>query len=319
MAHEDPTLQELIVRALTGRDAKARQLLDNAASSDPELRQFYAELNEVVNVLAGSTDWRNQAPSPSLSVKIWDAVSEKMQSAPPRFHTVLLEADLGRRRAVTRLILVILAGTLILGLLAWAVFKRREGDGRLKLSGKMVFQTNLKNNKIQDWQLAGEAAMETGSDGFRFGDGEAAGTLFLKKGFDAESAIAFEIDVNVPELDEKSNVVVFLAESEDAAQPLFHAGTRPAQALSIEISQAGMVLSDAEHALLHSSPRSHPGAFLYTLRLEHLGPRVRALINGDVFFDGLPSRQLRGKLFPGIRLMGPQKNLVRFNNARVER
>ena len=319
MTHDDPTLQELIVRALTGRDEKARLLFDRAASSDPELRQFYAELNEVVDVLAGSKDWRHQSPSPDLKAKIRIAVAEKMQSAPPRFNTVLLEADLGRRRAMNRLGLMVLAGLLVAGLLVWAALMRRDGDSCTRLSGNATYKASLKDNNVQEWARTGEVSVESSVDGLGLGNGVSAGALYLKKSYEGDHALAFEINVYVPAFDEQSNVVVFIAESEEADKPVFHEGARPSQALSLEISQTGMVLTDAEHVLLHSRPRSHPGAYAYSLRLEHLGTRVRALINGEVFFDGMPTRPLRGVLYPGFRLMGPQKNLVRFNNACVER
>src|SRR5260221_2580817 len=108
MPLDDPSLQELIVRALTGQDRQAQQSLADAAAKDPELRKFCDELDEVVSLLAGSKEWRKQFPSAELTEKVRQAVVSKLPSAPPHFRTVMMESDLGRRRSMRWILFVVI-------------------------------------------------------------------------------------------------------------------------------------------------------------------------------------------------------------------
>ena len=315
MPQEDLTLQELIVRALTGEDRRARLQLDSAAASDPELRQFCADLDEVVNVLAGSKEWRRQAPSPELTAKIRQAVVSKLPAAPPHFRKVMLEADLGRRRA-TRWVLMGIALFVIILCISW--FARRESGARPKLEGKVVYEAALKGEALHGWARAGSGAWESSAGGMHVQDSEDPGALYIKDGFDAARPLAFEIESSIPELDERSTVLIFVADALGAPQPAFNPGARPARALTLEIGRDGLVLSSPDQALLFSRPVSNLSAHFYRVRLEYLGSWVRVLVNAEVFFEqDLPMPQ--GPLFPGVRVAGPQKNAVRFNAVRIER
>jgi len=98
MAQSDPQLMEMIVRALTSRDRPAMLMLEEACSRDPEIKAFYDDLNDVVNLLAGSKDWRKEAPTAALRPKFREAVQSKLPSAPQSFRLVFTDSDLGRRK-----------------------------------------------------------------------------------------------------------------------------------------------------------------------------------------------------------------------------
>ncbi len=318
MSPDDASLQELIVRALTGLDNRARQSLDAASAGDPELRQFCAELDEVVSLLVGSKDWRNEKPSAELTAKIRTAVASKLPSAPPHFRTVMLESDLGRRKTIIGLVVAIVAalGALILAI-SFIGLPKFGGDQALSLGHNVAYSATLKEPKLIGWELVGDGAWEPGKDGLKAGGSEDAGAIYLQNGYDADHAIAFQIEVGVPGLDERSKAVVFLAEG--GQSPAFTPSVQPAQALTLEITRDGVFASGPDHQLLQSRPVSNAEAHFYQVRLEHLGGRVRVLVNGEVFFEGPASRPLHGTLYPGVRLAGPQKKDVRFNAARVER
>ena len=320
MSPDDLSLQELIVRALTGLDNRARQSLDAASAGDPELRQFCAELDEVVSLLVGSKDWRSEKPSAELTAKIRSAVASKLPSAPPHFRTVMMESDLGRRKTIIGLVVAIIA---VLGVLILAIsfigLPHFGGDQALTLSHNVAYSASLKESKLNGWELVGDGTWEPGKDGLKAGGSDDAGAIYLQSGYDAEHAIAFQIEVGVPGLDERSKAVVFLAEGGGSGAPAFTPSVQPAQALTLEITRDGVFASGPDHQLLQSRPVSNAEAHFYQVRLEHLGGRVRVLVNGEVFFEGPASRPLHGTLYPGIRLAGPQKKDVRFNAARVER
>ena len=319
MAREDATLQELIVRALTGMDARARQSLDSAAARDPQLRQFCAELDEVVNLLAGSKDWRAETPSAELTAKVRRAVAEKLPSAPPHFRKVLIDEDLGRGEMLRKLTLGSAGALILLLVLAWMWFSRTGGPGPLKLDGRVIFEAPLKDGSLAGWARAGDGAWQSGPDGLRVEGGDDPSAYFLQNGFDVSEPLAFVIDVSVPSLDSGSNVVVFLAEGAGGAQPVFRDGFRPARALALEIGRDGLLLSGANGAPLQSRPLSNAAARFYRLRLELLGQRARVLMNDEIFFDGPLAHPPRGALHAGVRVAGPQKSEVRFNAARLER
>jgi len=319
MRNDDLTLQELIVRALTGRDNEARRSLDNAAASDPELRRFCSELEEVVSALAGSTDWRTAAPSPELTAKIRQAVVAKLPSAPPHFRTVLLEADLGHRRATLRLALwaLLLAAAVTALLYVWP---RPRGEGeRLKLTGKSVFEAPLKGEPLKGWEFVRQAAWQNEAQGLHSGGTEDSDAVYLKEGFSAEQALACNVDVSTPGLDEQSSVTVFLADAQGAERPLSDAWLRPSVALELEITADGLVLYGPGKTLLQSQPLAFAGGTFLRLRLEHLGRQARVVVNGKVLFEGPLPRPFQGPLHPGMRVAGQRKNQVLFNALRIER
>src|SRR5688500_14815250 len=120
MNTEDVTLQELIVRALTGRDESARLSLESVTAGDPELRQFMSELEGIVDSLAESKEWRSKGPSAELTAKVRQAVVSRLPAAPPHFRTVVLEADLGRKRAARKVIIMVIAAALLLGAILYS-------------------------------------------------------------------------------------------------------------------------------------------------------------------------------------------------------
>ena len=161
MVDDDVTLQELIVRALTGRDEMARRSMDSAAASDPELQKFCDELQDIVGTLAGSSDWRALTPSSELTARIRQAVVAKLPAAPPHFRTVLLEADLGRRRAARRVVLQ--AGALLIAaaLVAYLWQRPQTGSGRLDIGGRLVYQAAWKGEPLQGFSMAREEKWES--------------------------------------------------------------------------------------------------------------------------------------------------------------
>ncbi|MCZ7648353.1 MAG: hypothetical protein M5U26_24355 [Planctomycetota bacterium] len=322
MAAHDPTLQELIVRALTGQDRRAQRRLEAAAGRDPELKRFCEELDEVVSTLVGSRDWRKQAPSPELTSRIREAVVAKLPDAPPHFNMVLMDADLGRRRTLWRL----LGGVLLVGIVAagavWALMREQTAARRLRLNGQVAYETPLQGEKLEGWEFLGAGAWSGDGQGLRHepaNDGGEAAGVYLKRGIAAEGALAFNLDVSAPELGAGSHAAVFLAEAEAGGAPAFGPNAKPARGLLLELSADGLVLYGPDAELLQSRPVNQGGAGFYRLRLEHLGPYVRVLVNGDVIFDGQPSRALHGKLHPGWRAAGPENSQIRFNAARIER
>ncbi|MGD0089988.1 MAG: hypothetical protein ABSE73_08715 [Planctomycetota bacterium] len=323
MNNEDLTLQELIVRALTGRDNEARRSLETAAASDPELRRFYSELEDIVSVLSGSPDWRAAKPSPELTAKIRQAVVAKLPAAPPHFRTVLLESDLGRSRATRRLLLC-LALPVLLAAAALYLWRRPGAEGeRLKLAGKSVFEAPLQGQPLSGWEFVRGAAWQTGPDGLHSSGVDDSDAAYLKDGFSAGSALACNVDVRVPGLDEQSSVTIFLADAQGAAHPLFDAWLHPAAALELEITADGLVLNGPgngpEKTLLQSQPAVNAAGTFLRLRLEHLGRQACVVVNGKVLFEGALPRPLLGPLHPGIRVAGPKKNEILFNALRIER
>jgi hypothetical protein len=321
MASDDVTLQDLIVRALTGMDERAKKSLERAAAADPKLKQFYAELDEVVSVLAGSKDWRNEKPSAELTAKIRNAVAEKLSAAPPQFRTVVLEADLGRKRTLAGVALAIVAVViLVVGAMEWFNLHPVGPSGPLALSRQVVYESPLKEaDVLSGWEPVGEGTWEADAQGLHEKGSQEPAALFRRDGFDAGRALAFEVLVKTPELVQPSSIIVFLAES-TGIQPAFNPGVRPAQALQIEISRDGMVLLAPDQSLLQSKPPSNQPNQEYRIRLEHLGSKVRVLVDGNVFFEGTPgARPLSGRIHPGVRVYGPRKQDVRFSDARIEK
>jgi hypothetical protein len=321
MKSEDATLQELIVRALTGMDKRARQALETASKSDPELKQFFSELDEVVNLLAGSNDWRAAPPPPEVRERVRQAVAQKMPRAPQHFRTVVMESEMGRRRTLMGLIV---AGAILLGVLiligALITFnKGGEGERALKLTGTLAYETSFKTqDDLRAWATRGDPGWLVSTEGLHTQGGEDPSALVLLESFDAAQAGAIIVDVNSPGLDTRSSLMVFLSEG-SGGEATLNTGARPTQGLALEVTRESLVLFAPDQGLLQSRPVSNAEPRFLRLRIEHLGPRVRVLINGETLYDGMVSRPLRGKLYPGIRVAGPQKNQVRFNAFRVER
>jgi len=317
MPLDDPSLQELIVRALTGQDRQAQQSLADAAAKDPELRKFCDELDEVVSLLAGSKEWRKQIPSAELTEKVRQAVVSKLPSAPPHFRTVMMESDLGRRRSMRWILFVVI---LLAALLAAALAWKGDTGAKPKLDGKVVYEAPLKGEPVQGWERFGSGNWDTSGGGLHISETEDPGAYYIKSGFDAGHALAFEIETKIPELDDRSTVSIFIADSAGAAQPSFSAGARPVRALSLEIGRDGLTLSgpDEKNSLLHSKPLPSSNARFYKVRLEYLGPWVRVMVNNESFFEQMLSVP-QGPLYPGVRVAGPKKESVFFNAAHVER
>jgi hypothetical protein len=247
-------------------------------------------------------------------------VAEKLSTAPPQFRTVMLEADLGRKRTLAGIALALVALIIvILGAMEWFSIHRGGTAGTLNLSRQSVFESALKDGKLDGWESVGDGSWKSEADGLSAGGSEEASALFRKEGFDADHALAFEITVKAPELAQQSSIIVFLAEASGTVQPAFNPGVRPAQALAIEIGKDGIVLSGSDQPLLHSRPAAGQASHDYRVRLEHLGSRVRAVIDGNSFFEGSVTRPLHGTLHPGLRVYGPRKHDVRFSDARIEK
>jgi hypothetical protein len=312
MADDDVTLQELIVRALTGQDEDARRSIETATADDAELRQFFSDLQGIVGLLADSRDWRALpgGPSPELSAKIRAAVVAKLPAAPPHFRTVVLEADLGRRRATRKLFLTLAGGAL---LIAAAIYfwQRNAGDAaRLKLSGKAAFEAALKDDKLEAWELSSGQWL-CDKEGLRAaGDDDAPAAIVLKKAFDAAAALALNLDVRVPSLDDASSATIHI--NDDAAR------LRGFDGLSLQITSDGLILNGPNNALLQSQHTAGAGERFHRVRIEYLGRYARLIVNGEVLFDGLLARPLEGPLRPAIRVAGPQKNKIVFNALRIE-
>jgi hypothetical protein len=319
MNGDDVTLQELIVRALTGRDETARRSLDDAAAIDQDLQRFCAELDEVVVMLTGCREWRAAKPTPELTAQIRAAVVSKLPAAPPHFRTVLLEADLGRRRAARRLtIALVVAAAVVAGVLY--LFQRSRGESeRWKLSGKLVLDAPLKGEPLKGFEFVRETNWQSAAEGLRSNGAEDSGAVCLKEGYDAGRALALNVEVRMPALDEQSGVTIFLADAPGAGRPAFDSASRPQHALALEITADSLVLTGPGHAFLQSRSSSGAGGAFLRVRIEHLGAYARVLVNEQPFFDGVLPRRLQGPLCPGVRVSGPRKNEVIFNALRLER
>jgi len=319
MSTQDATLQELIVRALTGMDQRARQALDTASASDPELKLFCAELDEVVSLLSGSRDWRASPPPPEVRERVRQAVARKLPAAPPHFRKVMLESDLGRRRAMSGLLLVVgFLGVCVLLLGGWLSW-RSSSQRALKLDGTFVHESTFKEmSELEKFEPTGETTWLASTDGLRGEGGDDPAALVFKESFPASEALSLDADIKIPGLDSRSSLMVFIAEG-SSGEPAFNTGLRPASALAVEMTSAGISLSGPDQAPLKSVTSTNAEPRFIRLRLEHLGPRVRVLVNGETLFDGTLMRPLRGKLSAGLRLSGPQKSDVRFNAFRLQR
>ena len=324
----DPQLMEMIVRALTSRDRPAMVMLEEACTRDPELKAFCDDLNDVVNVLVGSKDWRKEAPSAALREKIRAAVQAKLPAAPQSFRLVFTESDLGRRKASHTIIFVSIAAIILLAVVSWFGSKWTGSDrtGKLELSGQRVYENALKTGGVQDWDtsLSSGGAWEIRDGGFEapVSSGETTSTpatAFLKTGYDSKHALAFTIESKVPDLDDGTGLMVFLTEGESDAPPALGPGERPERGIALEINREGILIQGTGHTLLYSRPFEGPAARFFQIRMEHLGENVRVLINGEVRYDGPMPQRFRGSLYPGLRVSGPKKSEITFNAARVER
>ncbi len=318
MTLDDLTLQELIVRALTSDDGKARQSLHLATASDPELKQFCDDLDKMVNTLAGSTDWRREKPSPELTASVREAVVATLPSSPAHFRSVLLESDLGRPWAKARLLLFCLLGAALIGLVVWAWLKGWEDRGRLALKGKLVYDTTFDEGLNEEW-ISVNGLTWNDKNKLRYQGDRDSDAVFMKQGFKADTALAFNLDLQLPGLDDTSSVFVFVADAEGSEAPTFDAGARPEHGLTLEITREGLILYDAAHELLQSKPYSNVNARFYRVRLEYLGAEARVLVNDSLFYEGSVTRMLQGPIHPGLRVFGPKRNETMVTGVRIER
>jgi hypothetical protein len=317
MAEEENNLEDLIVRALTHQDSTAREALDTASREDPELKRFYDDLNQVINTLARCKDWRSEAPSATLKEKVRQAVRAKMSQAPPRFRAVILDADLGREKATRRVVyalLILLAAGLLIALALW--MRPREDSGKLKLTGQRPFEAVEGKDPAGAWAAQSSDPADANLAALAHPD-DGVNTIYLQKGFGADAALAFQVEVEVPDLDEKTSVMVFLADAAGSERPTLTSTFRPEQALYVEITLDSIVLYHGGQ-LLKAKPISNAKGF-YALRLEHLGSHVRAVINNEVLCEAPVTQVLKGPLHPGLRTAGPRKSQFRFNKVWVER
>jgi hypothetical protein len=320
MNNDDVTLQELIVRALTGRDQLARQSLQSAATMDPELQKFCSELDDVVSLLTGSQDWRAATPSAELTAKIRQAVVSKLPTAPPHFRTVMLEADLGRRRAARKTVVFIVVALIALAGVIYLWQKPRLEGERLELTGKLVLDSALKpGDSLLGWNFTRDEKWDISKDGLHTTAGEDFAAMYLKEGFPSDHALALNMDVHVPELGEGSSVTLFIADAGGDAAPGFDAASRAQSALALDVAGDSLVLNGFGRALLHSRPGNTAGGRFLRIRMEFLGRRTRVLINNESFFEGALPQPPKGPLFAGMRVAGPKKNEIFFNTIRVER
>jgi hypothetical protein len=199
------------------------------------------------------------------------------------------------------------------------LFSGRGPDPALKLRGVFAYEAPAGGDPGKDFTVLGEGSWGWDGDGLKCGGANGAGALCLKEGYPADEALAFRLDARVPGLDAKSSVLIFLADAGGEPFPAFGNSARPARGINLEITRDGLVLYDADQALLQSRPRSGSSASFFRVRIEHLGQHVRVTVNGGRFYWGAVSRAPEGPLHPGIRIAGPRRNAFRFNKIRVER
>lgn len=315
MAADEAEVQELIVRALTGKDQSARAALESAALKDEELRRFCAEMEALVRSLQESTAWRREAPGAALSARVREAVVNRLPAAPPQVQATLVEAGLAGRRAVRRrlLILLVLLCAPLVVLSVWLALRRGD-PGRFALQGRSAFAAAPGGDRSEDWEHAPEGV--SGGLAGLAAPAPAARVIRLKRSFPAEAALAAEVEFEPPEGAAELSVSLFLAEAQGASPPLWGMEARPERALLIECSADGVVLLDPARRLLCSFP--HPPGGFCRLRLEHLGNAARVLLNGRLLYDGPQPQPLRGRLHPGLRLAGAGKEKVLVKAFRVE-
>lgn len=317
MGMDDSNVEELIVRAMTGQDPKAQAALEDAAREDPELKKFYGELNTIVHTLAECRDWRAEPPTPTARERVRQAVLAKLQQAPPRFKAVILDVEVARRKVTRRLLLGLVGLCVLAAGVAAVVFIATSGKrGRLQLTGQPAFGVKGNQDQPDAWASPGGQLTGTGLESLK--QDAPVNTIYLRAGFPVDQALAYQVDLDVRELDDKSSVTVFLADAQSQAEPAFTPAGRPERSVYIEINADSLVLYDAGQALLSARPLGKAEGF-YTLRLEYLGAHLRALVKNEVLYDGPLNQVLRGPLHAGLRTAGPSKSSLRFNEVRLER
>lgn len=319
MQTDDLTLQELIVRALTSRDTSARKSLDRAAAHDPELQKFCAELDDLVAALSGAKDWRSETPSAELTQRIREAVVSKLPAAPPHFRSIVLDSDLGQSKASrsTALFLGIVA-VLILGLVALSfTLKGGSSSARLTLKGEIVHESAWKNADgvaLSKWKSNADMKWLHKPEGISPPPGDTMAALNFSDRQNAAQAVAFSVDVKVPELDEKSSISVVLD------SPNYQTATTTlGEALELVILPDGLQLMGPGNTLLTARAVSNARGGYYRVRIEHLGGYARVTVNNDVYFDGPMARPLRGDLEARLFASGPKRSEVLFSNVRIEK
>jgi hypothetical protein len=320
MAQKPPTeLEELIVRALTGRDDHARRALDQAAGADPEIAHFRDEMQTVVDLLTGAPDWRAGHPTAELSARIRQAVVERLPRAPQRFSEVLLEADLGRRRALWVWGLAACAGALALLLLAWFLLARWITPPPPKLTGDVAFATEFQPGALDAWTTPGGGHWATTKDGLRETSQAPQSALILTDSVVGSQPLACDFELILPQLDEATQAGVFLAPADQDALPTMDALDRPRQGLLLELKPGSLVLTcHGESHLLHSEKLDGEMRYVH-VRFEWLLNRAVVTVNRRIIFDAPLPKTLHGRLHPGLRVSGPKKSAILFNSVKVER
>jgi len=317
MGMDDSNAEELIVKAVTGQDPKVQAALEEATKDDPELQQFYTEINSIVHSLAECRDWRAAPPTPTARERVRQAVLAKLQQAPPRFKAVILDVEVARRKVTRRLLVVVAVLALVgAGIGVMVFFAAADKRGRLQLTGQPAFSVTGENDQPEAWASPGGHLSGKGLAALK--EEAPASTIYLRGGFPVENALAYQVDLEIPKLDEESFVTIFLADAEAREQPSFTPAGRPERSIYIEISADSLVLYDAGQAPLCAKQLDKAEGF-YRLRLEYLGAHLRALVKGEVIYDGPLNQVLRGPLHAGLRTAGPRKAELRFNAVRLER
>lgn len=318
MGADDSNAEELIVRALTGQDPEAQAALEKAAKDDPELQKFYSELGTIVQKMAECRDWRAQPPTPTARERVRQAVLAKLQMAPPRFKAVILDVEVARKKVTHRLLIGLLGVAALAACIAAVIVFASSGKrGRLQLSGQPAFQVSDTKDQPEAWaSFAGEL---TGAGLAALKQDAPVNAIYLKRGFPVDQALAFQVDVDVPDFeDTPSSVTLFIADAMNQDQPAFTPEGRPERSVSLVLNADSLVLYDASQAFLGSRALGKAQGF-YTLRVEYLGAHMRVLVKGEVLYDGPLNQVLRGPLHIGLRTSGPHKKDLQFNAVRLER
>jgi hypothetical protein len=318
MGADDSNAEELIVRALTGQDPEAQAALEKAAKDDPELQKFYSELSTIVQKVAACRDWRSEPPTPTARERVRQAVLAKLQMAPPRFKAVILDVEVARKKVTQRLLLGLVGVAVLAACVAAAIAFASSGKrGRLQLSGQPALEVSDAKDQPQEWaSFAGEL---TGTGLASLKQDAPINAIYWKRGFPVDQALAYQVDVDVPDFEDTANsVTVFIADAMNQSPPAFTPEGRPERSISIVLNADSLVLYDASQAFLGSRPLGKAQGF-YTLRIEYLGAHMRVLVKGEVLYDGPLNQVLRGPLHIGLRTSGPSKTGLRFNAVRLER
>jgi hypothetical protein len=318
MSADDSNTEDLIVRALTGQDHAAKAAIERAAQDDPELQKFYSELSTVVQKMTECRDWRAEPPTPTARERVRQAVLARLQMAPPRFKAVILDVEVARQKVTQRMRIGLVCVTVLGACVAGAiVFASGGKPNRLQLSGQPAFEASDGKDQPEAWASFAGELIGVGLTALK--QDAPVNTLYLKRGFPIDQALAYQVDLDVPDFeDTASSVTLFLADAMNLSPPAFTPEGRPERSISLVLNADSLVLYDASQAFLGSRPLGKAQGF-YTLRIEYLGAHLRVLVKGEVFYDGPLNQVLRGPLHIGLRTSGSRKAGLRFNAVRIER